>query len=166
MEEDLEYQENKGIPVFLKVLCILTFIGAGIGLIMGLVSMFTIESSIKSMENSQKLLGNSSIFGNMDGQIEATRKFGLQSAILSTIGNALCLLGAIMMFKLKRNGYFIYIAGQIIPSVGAVIFTTSIKGGASGGSMASMMYAGLVFQIALALAFIIMYGVNLKHLKS
>lgn len=35
---DLE-EEKKGIPTFLKVLCILTFVGAGFGIIGALYSM-------------------------------------------------------------------------------------------------------------------------------
>lgn len=163
-DSTLDYEENKGMPVFLKVLCILTFIGAGLGILMSIYSMFTVEQSIKSLEQSSKLMGSSSPFGDLSGQIEATRQYGLLSAILSFVGNSICLLGAFMMWKLKRMGYFIYITGHIFPIVGSILYATA--SGEGSGFMSSMTYVGVVIQFIFSGAFIIMYGVNLKHLKN
>lgn len=161
---DLEYaNEQTGIPTFLKVLCILTFIGAGFGLLSALYSVFTVQSGVASLENSQEILRNvKSPLGDLSGQIEAMKKWGLISGILNLVGNGLCLFGAILMWKLKKVGFFLYVVGQIIAFVSAFLMFSS---GGSGGLMQSMMVIAIIVQAIFVIAFVVMYAVNLKHLN-
>lgn len=114
---------------FLTTLCILTFIGTGIGILGSIVS------------------------------------FGLDvgSGSVSLLGNGLCLFGALMMWKLKKIGFYAYVAGQVIPIVYTFAFV--------GISTAGIPYLGgaiwLVYAIMLIVpaAFIVMYGLHLKYMK-
>jgi hypothetical protein len=167
MSEVLDYQnEQKGIPTFLKVLCILTFIGAGYGLLTSVYGTFTIQDQIQKLENSQSLLSDSnSPFGsmNMDGHIETIKKYGLISNLINLFANGLCLFGALLMWKLKKMGYFIYIGGHVVALVSSFLMMGS---GNSGGLIGSMIILVIIINIIFVLAFIIMYGVNFKHLKN
>jgi hypothetical protein len=164
MTENLDYQfeENK-FPSFLKVLCILTFIGAGFGLITALSGIFTLDSSIATLERSQETLrGSHNPLGNFSGQIQSMKKYGQISNILTILANALCLVGALLMWKLKKIGYFAYLAGSLSAFVPLYLLNSSNNEGMMGVIM------GIVFiiQIMLIIAFIIMYTINFKHLKN
>jgi hypothetical protein len=165
MSDNLDYEvEQTGVPTFLKVLCILTFIGAGLGLLSALYGTFTVQASLDSLEKSSEVFKQmKSPMGDLSGQIEAIKKYGLISNIINLLANGLCLLGALMMWKLKKVGYFLYIGGH------ALAFTSSflmMGSGNSGGLFGSMMILAMVIQLIFVAAFIIMYGVNYKHLKN
>ena len=117
-------------PAFLTVLCILTFIGAGLGLLGG--------------------FGQFAIDATMGG--------------ITVLANALCIVGAIMMMKLKKTGFFLYLVGELLP----LIYTFLVLGGLGAMSIPMLGDAIIVVYIialVIPLTFIIMYGLNLKHMK-
>lgn len=165
MEDVLDYEERQsGMPVFLKVLCILTFVGAGLYALVYIFNMINFESSIRQLEMSQEILSSSkSPFGDMSGLVEATKKWGMLSYMLGLAGCILCLAGALMMWKLKKIGFYIYVAGQIIPFIGSFLMISANTG--SSAFMGAVSTFSIVLSIILSLAFIVMYAFNLKHLK-
>jgi len=142
-------------PVFLKVLCILTFIGAGLGIIFGLWGVFTVQASIASLEMMSGFGG--ALSDELNAQIAVLKQWGLIAQVLSLVGAILCLLGALQMWKLKKVGFYIYVVGQILP----LVATFGLMGGVGMGMFASFAILGAIFPIA----FIVMYALNLKHLK-
>jgi hypothetical protein len=156
---DNENQENTNLPVFLKVLCILTFVGTGIGILSGLYSTFTFSSSMEQLE----LLQNNPYMGNMSEFLEVNRKYGFIVQLMALSGNILCLVAALFMWKLKKFGFYMYVVGQIIPLIGSF--------GLMGGLSASnSMFAGIAVVASIVgtlfpIAFVIMYALNLKHMK-
>lgn len=94
--------------------------------------------------------------------LEDSYKWTKVSNYLNLLGNALCLGGALLMFKLKKIGYYIYIPGQVLPVVGSFLAVNSVLGG---GMFAGFGYIALIFGSLFSIAFIIMYGLNLKHMK-
>jgi hypothetical protein len=158
---DIEREEQKGIPMFLKVLCILTFIGAGIGILSGLWNLLTFQTTLATLQASQEMLGG--FYGDMSELIEVTKKWGFLAHILTLLGAALCLVGALMMWKLKKTGFYIYVVGQILP----LIASFGLMGGltSSGGLFASMAIVGMILGTLFPIAFIVMYGLNLKHMR-
>jgi hypothetical protein len=98
------------------------------------------------------------LFGGSDmgSAIDALIKYGQIDYIINAVCVIICLIGVLMMWKLKKTGFYIYVVGEIAPA----IFSFALLGGFGAlGTMA--MIAGLIFPIA----FIIMYALNLKHLK-
>jgi hypothetical protein len=166
MEDDVLDYENRpaGLPVFLKVLCILTFVGAGLYTLVYLFNMINFENSIKQLEMSQKILSKDSPFGDMGGLVEATKEWGMLSYGLGLAGCLLCLAGALMMWKLKKIGFYIYVLGQIIPFIGSFLLM-SAAGNQSSAFMGAVSTVSVVIAIIFSLAFIVMYAFNLKHLK-
>ena len=206
-------------PTFLMVICILTFVGAGLGTLGGLANLATAGMTRSSIDLIQKmkknadegktpvpfddslfqslmipdsLMGDSlspdeqavkdsiqSIFntpneqvrkstevmehllGDVDGLLEKTVKYAYHLAFAALIGNLLCLFGGIMMFKMKKMGFFVYITGHVVEKA---IPLALLGGIASNGLMGSMMMFFSVIMWFFALAFIVMYALNLKHM--
>jgi hypothetical protein len=77
-----------------------------------------------------------------------------KSSIISLLSCLLTLGGAIMMWQLSRAGFYVYVAGILISVLGPMlIFGSGLVGMMAGGASA---FFGIIF--------IILYGVNLKHL--
>lgn len=170
LTEDISTVEKKR-PAFLLVLCILTFIASGFGLIMGLVN-FTGFNSVESQLNNAGA-GNplaQEMFNSLD--VERIQNIQDWANILGVVASALCLAGALLMFKMRKIGFAPYVLGQAVAVYGSYVGIsimkemTAIMPVAEVGDMMTMMGGvAMVFVVIIAIAFIIMYGVNLKHLK-
>jgi hypothetical protein len=152
---------SKKRPTFLTVLCILSFVGCGLGLISGLKNYFDAKSMLTTAnltKEVQSLPGDSKV--SEAAVNSAVQMLGIDPVKISNgylmigILNVLILVGVIMMWMLKKPGFFIYLVGQI--ACLGVMF--GYIGGLAGGLM------GIVSAI-FAVAFIIMYAVNLKYLS-
>ncbi|MDL2282888.1 hypothetical protein LJB94_00040 [Odoribacter sp. OttesenSCG-928-G04] len=144
-EEDFADQSKPKRPVLLTVLCILTFIGAGITLLSSVVLSVISEEFIATMvEASPSLFSEESVEMMMASIVEAKRL--LPYTLSFTLVN---LTGAILMFMLKRIGFYLYTGVQLLNLILLVCFNGD-------------------FNISVALftiLFIILYAVNYKALK-
>jgi hypothetical protein len=95
------------LPSMLNVLTILTMIGSGLGLI-----------STVFLKFGCKVLEMDEVVSKMkDADIEILEKTCANITVLMIVGfvsSLLCLMGAFMMRKLKKQGFYIYIIGQLI----------------------------------------------------
>jgi hypothetical protein len=156
MEQEIQSEMMPAkLPQFLKVLCILTFIAVGLGLVSGLYSLVKAPYALEEYNTMMEMSG-----GNLptEGFLGSLMEMGHQNALnalplaLSAIGaNLFCLFGALMMWKMRKVGFYAYVCGQVLG-----IAIPSILMGVSG-----WMMIGAIFPIA----FIIMYAVNLKHMS-
>ncbi|MDB5221732.1 MAG: hypothetical protein JWN83_399 [Chitinophagaceae bacterium] len=157
-------------PVFLKVLCILTFIGSGYGIINSAVTYFKadtiskifVDAKIKTNEDlaNKKNAGKPEkvrLIGNIMNQasIMSTPENLRKAAIGNIITSMLCLFGAILMWNLRRMGFYIYTIGTIISIILPFYmfgsnFLTNISTGLLG-------FIGILF--------VIFYAMNLKSIK-
>lgn len=157
---DKEIREDLGPsqkPVFVTVLCILTFVGVGLTISTTLFSVFTMSFLEQGMNTMSDALSDSEAGLDFANSFRWTKFY----YVLSIIGALLCLVGALFMWKLKRFGFYIYILGQLLPIFGSFMTMSSMyKGTFVGFGMVSTVL-GMLFPIA----FIIMYGLNLKHMK-
>ena len=149
-------------PSFLTVLCILTFIGSGLGLLGGLLGL--IGTSFLPMFSTQ---------GTLVVQI------------VGVVASALCLFGAIKMFGLYKQGFMLYVTGAVLAIVGSVIsamtFSSAVSGametiegseGVDSQAMANVgaelasaaVWTGVATAVVINVLFIILYNVNRKHL--
>ncbi len=162
-------QATPSRPQFLAVICILTFIGSGWGIIGGIIQFATSEKQAqqivitkkKAASDIQKKGDNNAgshfaekMVNSMTTAFTAAnfRKAG----IAAIIGALFCLAGALMMWRLKRIGFYSYIIGVIIGIVSPFI----IYG--SDNLMAIISSIGVGF---IGMVFIILYGVNMKYMK-
>lgn len=149
------------LPQFLKVLCILTFVGAGLGLVGGLYNLVKAPYALEEFEMMQDMTGNMQgmpgggfMESIMDGAYAAAVN-ALPMAINTCVANLLCLFGAMMMWKLRKVGFFAYLGGQLL----GIIVPIALVG--FSGMFGGLMAFGAIFPVA----FIIMYALNLKHMK-
>ncbi len=119
-------------PGFLTVLCILTFIGSGLGLLGGLLMT----------------IGMGSIMGSIPG-MGAAMGGGTAYFAIGTVLAAASLFGAIQMWKLQKQGFFIYAGASVVGIILPLIF----------GLPFSAM--GAIFPVL----FIILYYLNVKHMN-
>lgn len=158
MSETLDLnQEVKKRPTFLSVLCILTFIGSGWGIISSLVMQ--------------------------DAGLAAYFPMYYWVLILLNVGS---LLGAVWMWQLKKNGLYVYTAASLIAIILMWVivkgYIKSLIGDVEGIStgddqlnsmlqnsgnalIESAMNLGLILGTIFPVLFIILYWVNAKHLK-
>lgn len=150
-------------PTFLTVLCILTFIGSGWSIYSGITNYYTADVSYgivnEQFDRVQEQLDNqegAESFGKLFQSIgdsmtpEKIKNNGIATAITSII----TLIGAILMWGLRKTGFYVYVVGALA----AIIAPITIFGGFA-GAMASggAAFAGILF--------IILYALNLKHLR-
>ena len=102
-------------PTFLTVLCILTFIGSGWGLINNLfqLAMFTPERLVVQIQQITNMAGAeaqpswvSSIMSSSLEVLQTTIMHGKAIYSLAALCAVISLIGAFMMYKLKRNGFY------------------------------------------------------------
>lgn len=91
-------------PVFLSVLCVLTFIGSGIGFFNSLMGMV-----------GTSLLDLFTPIGDMFAQI------------LAFLAASFCLFGAFQMWHLKKIGFWLYLLGALLSSVGVLLHASSFS---------------------------------------
>ena len=131
-------------PLFLKVLCILTFISSGIGCLSALLTPVFAETIIELIQNSPKY----DEADMADAIMVLNAGWGYYSVmfVLATAS----LTGAILMWKLRKIGFHIYaLANSIALFVPILMFSMPIS------------WSGIL----LTACFIALYALNLKHMK-
>lgn len=133
-------------PVFLTVLCILSFIAAGFAII-GYVTIITVmgaaTAAIGAMEGMEGMEGMSEITsaGPSAGMTWAYIIVGFITTIVS-------LLGVIKMWKLKKQGFMMYAGASVVSMIMGIV------------------YSGFgIFAVIIPIGFIVMYYLNLKHMN-
>lgn len=167
MENPFEEKQNSPVrPTFLLVVCILTFIGSGWSVLSNLFSIFTsgmMDSSLQ-MEQYSNMMGNiegsassSFLTGFLNSSMEvlqATAAHAREIAVMQLVLSVISLLGAIMMFQLRRFGFYLYTAAQIL-----ALFVLPYFAGFS-----TLVVIGMLWSAFISLIFIILYAVNLRYM--
>lgn len=151
----------KKLPSTLNTLTILTFIGCGIAYISAIYSFFqssNIDKQRAEMEEAMDKLGDNEMATKMmNGSMEVLQKSYDNRYLLLIIGlvfTTFCLLGALQMRKLKKSGYPIYVAGELLP----IVFTGILLG----FNLLSGMT--MIIGAVVAIVFVILYSTQRKHL--
>lgn len=137
-------QEKPTRPLLLTVMCILTFIGSSFIIISTVISYISMQNMSAEMQ---------AIMGDM---IQTTQNDLLIKLIVGVIGSIICLVGAIMMWKLKKVGFYMYCLGTIIPLI--ISYFIPSKNLLFGDS--SIAFGGLM-----AFILITLYGLNWDSLE-
>jgi len=170
MEDNFNYEETniQKRPTFLKVLCILTFINVGlgvlgvfIGVMSGKASATELEQSaaaITQMANEIRSNGNASL-ANMLEQVNDLAFFANENHWMAMGLSALAIsagfLGAVWMYNGKKSGFHSYIIYSIIAVFGVYVYVPSD----------SIPVFSIVFNSIISLIFIFMYSRNLHWMK-
>jgi hypothetical protein len=152
--------EKKQLPTGLNVLTILTFIGCALGAISIPLSKWLLEFSLK-MTNKPEVMEQMTDKQLTDIEkakltFEAFNNNFVPLVLVSLLGVGLCFYGALRMRKLKKEGFPIYVIGQIVPIIGGIIFL--------GFSQQFSNVWSYVIGLGLPLIFILLYASFLKHM--
>jgi len=144
-------------PQFLTVLCILTYIGAGFGFLGAIWNLIKAPTAVEEIEKLQEMgtMPEGGMFAGMMESAMVAAQNALPLAVTQIIANAVCLVGAIYMWKQKKTGFYLYSAAQVFGMVVPIVligFNYAFSG---------FMAIGAIFPIA----FIVMYALNLKHMS-
>jgi len=167
MEDITQVVLQKKRPTFITVLCILSLIGSGgFGLLQPLYQYVTfdktypekiaqIEEGIEKMEDAGM---DSGFFYDMavNGLIALEKT--AENLVPMTAANILfalfSLLGVFLMFKLKKNGFYLYSVVNLFWMLVPIYFIGIEMG------MMTLVFAG-----SITVLFVILYAVNLKHME-
>ena len=142
-------------PTFITVLCILSFVGIGLSLILGIKNYFDFSAQAATGPNLMEGLESAGQLGqamaDLMGGLDYTKL--ATNALIQALLNIPILIGVLMMWKQRKAGFYIYAAFEAIQAILPII----IIGGFTG------IWAA-IWGIIVAVVFIILYAVNLKHM--
>jgi hypothetical protein len=158
-------EQQKERPVFLTVICILSFIGIGFA-ILGSIMNLALAPMMKEMSGVAQAgmdQATGEISSQAPGMLPFVQKiFGSSMAMMEhlvpiSLVNLICsgiaLFGVIKMWQLKKFGFYLFAGGKIIIIIAPLIIV--------GGLMGGLSLVGAIFPIA----FIVMYALNLKAME-
>jgi hypothetical protein len=155
-------EDGKTLPSGINVLTILTIIGCVVFFLFSIYGFVNAKKNVDKMEetiNSKEFESMPSIVKNMmspEALALAQKQYENRVPItaIGIIGIGLCFVGALQMRKLKMQGYYLYLVGEILPFVGSIVFLG--LGAVSGIS-------GII-SIAFLLLFVLLYTLQRKYL--
>ncbi|MFL5753090.1 MAG: hypothetical protein ACJ76F_06770 [Bacteroidia bacterium] len=158
-------------PEFLKVLCILSFVGIGIVLLMSLAGLPKLfqspEMRMAEMEKMEQISPGfmekmAPILGDPNYTAKAVSKF-----CIDLLFQVLSLIGVLQMWKLRKRGFYIYMAGELLPYVTSLIFADQSAAiiNSLPQTIAKIAYVVIGIFVIFDLVFIFMYSRNLKYMK-
>lgn len=157
---------EKERPTFLAVLCIITFVVSGIFFLSSLYSGLTYDEQAQLEANE---LGIEQMYtmaaedetGTMSQVIPAMEVFNAENIenapvilTINILGSLLSLLGAILMYQMKKIGFHLYLGSKVISQIPLLLFTLSLP-----------VFITYGFFLFFTVAFVIMYSRNVKYLK-
>jgi hypothetical protein len=152
-------QNNKKLPTGLNVLTILTFIGCAYELYSNVSNFLKGRKAIEEMEKAQEQMAAAPSWAKKmmgpDMMEFITKSFEnrIPLLIVGLIGTALCVYGALEMRKQKMQGYYLWLAGEILPWIGIILFTGTI-----------IFKTFIVWFLIIPIIFILLYTLQRKHL--
>lgn len=159
------------VPKNLKTLAILSLIWGGIMILMTLwgIKNAYLPSEQDLLQQEQQLQMIQSM--NPDGYeayAEALETQGIQN-IISLLMQIISVVGVILMLKLKKNGFYLYIFGELAPYI--VMITMSGMGalsgvaGAFGETFQTLLWVLVAFAILIDFLFVFLYARHLKYMS-
>lgn len=146
------------IPTGINVLTILTFIGSAWELYSDLKNFLGGKKALEELEKAQDKLAEAPAWAKKFAGPEV-HEMMLQALnnkvpllIIGLVAVALCFYGALQMRKLKKEGYLLWLVGEVLPFVGSAIFIPAFYG------------TIFIYFAVFPLIFIILYTLQRKHL--
>jgi len=159
--ENWDNPDKSKLPGSLNILTILTFIGCGLGLLFVFGSKKMMEFGIKMADSpeAQARMTDKELadMEKLKSMYEIMSSNWIAYLIPSLIGIALCFFGALQMRKLKKQGFYMYVLGQILPIIGGAIVI--------GFSNQFSNTSSYVIGMGIPILFIFLYSRNLKYLS-
>ena len=157
--ENLSEFQTQTLPRVLNVLTILTFIGCALGAIFTLATPWLMKFFLGIMNKASE--AGTDLTPKQIADMEASKKvIELTQAnmtpliLIGAAGIVLCFVGALMMRKLKKDGFWIYVSGQVLPIIGSFALL----------GMAQFTGVTNYVMFLIPVVFIILYSMQRKYL--
>ncbi len=148
------------MPTGINVLTIFTFIGCAWELYSDLKNFLGGKKALEELEKAQDKLAEAPAWAKKFAGPEV-QEMMLQALnnkvpllIIGLVAVTLCFYGALQMRKLKKEGYLLWLVGEILPFVGSAIFIPAFYG------------TIFVYFAVFPLIFIVLYTLQRKHLTN
>ncbi len=152
------------LPTGLNVLTILTFIGSAIAILGSLYSFATAKTTLDTKDavleqmNSPKMPAFAKAMmpdpAHFEEMVVKSYENRIPLLIIGLVAVALCIAGAMQMRKRKKQGYLLYVIGEILPFLSMIFFVGTFMLTSVGGMVG----------LGIAVLFIILYTTQKKHL--
>ena len=162
MTDQLNFSEEDKptLGTGLNVLTILTFVGSGIAILFSLATpailKFTKGFMEKAATSGQELTSKQVADMEKGKQaMELALANMIPLIIVGVLGAILCIVAAVMMRKLKKDGYWLYIAGELLPLITAFVL------------MGTKQFTGVfsvIYAFGIPALFIVLYTLQKKNL--
>lgn len=159
--ETTGYVEEPKLSTGLNVLTILTFIGSAYGLYSTVSSFLSGRKALEDFEKAQEKLSDPNVPAwakklagpELHDILVKSLDNKVPLLIIGLVGIALCVYGAIEMRKLKKQGFTLWLIGEVLPYIGTAIFIGS-----------AFFKSYFVYFLIFPLIFIILYFFQRKNL--
>ena len=148
------------LPSGLNVLTILTFIGCAVfglfTLLAPVIYKFSLSMMDKAASSGQDFTPKQQ--ADMEkgrAAIELATQHMVPIMIMGLAGVTLCFVGALWMRKLKKDGYWLYVAGELAPLIASYFIL--------GTSQYTSVWS-VVFAVGIPSIFVILYTTQRKYL--
>jgi len=144
-------------PEFLKIISILSFVACGLMILVYTIGSATLGISAETISGVwDKVLETQPQLENVD-PVQFFREVG-KLCVYNLIANIASLVGVILMWRLNKIGFYIYVVAELITNF------LSLNLGLAPSE--TQTYGSIIFSVLIDMVFIIMYAVNLKHMHS
>lgn len=154
----LQYEEPKKLPTGLNVLTILTFIGSAWELYNTLSNFFSGKKALEEIEKAEEQLADAPAwaksFAGPEVKEMMTQAYDnrIPLVIIGLVAVALCVYGALQMRKLKKEGYTLWLIGELLPYIATAVL------------LPAFFKTMFVYFAIIPVVFIILYTIQRKHL--
>lgn len=166
---DHDFQQKKKNPVFLIVLCIISWVENGLGIFNGLKDLAATGfqnngSNIGDILEDEELEN----LDDLDGFIDVGTDFEMitdqvyYQSWISLIGGILICIFVFMMFKRKKAGFIPYVITKALIIIASIYLAAVYSG--SGSLFSGMMMGAIAFSVIHHGVFIVLFSMNRKHL--
>ena len=164
--DTLNYDQNNKpkLSSGLNVLTILSFIGCALQLLGSGWGFFSAQKSYEGMDKMIEQMNSDSMpswaksmMGDPEHLVEMITKSyenRIPIFLLSLVAVGLCFYGALQMRKLKKQGYLLYVIGEILPFLIQALFI----------GMFTLTGMGMIVGVCIAGLFILLYTMQRKNL--
>lgn len=158
---------NAKRPTLLTVLCVLSFIGGAIGLWGGVRTVF-FDGLATDLAKAEKQLADlveeqgtdAPGYTMLEEQVAVSRCVLRSSDMIgyaNLIGAVLTIAGAVLMWQLRRSGFWLYLAGTLVTLAELAPMLDEC------GSTFTNFAAGV--SVLAGVVMVVLYAVNLKHMR-
>lgn len=143
-------------PSLLTIICVFSFIGLAYSVMSTLMSLASSESILNSFYDLESVYPENNILKGLSEYAYRIETYGSILLLFELIFNAFCLVGVLLMWNMRKVGYYFYLFGEISPIIVYFILI---------GFVSTIPDVIIIIHTIIALLFSILYATQLRFLR-